>query len=90
MHETHDGLSRMYAVSCKELNWLVNYVKTNEAVIGARMMGGGFGGCTINLIKAEAIEALIATLQKNYEAVMGLPLTYYIASIEDGTKIVNG
>jgi galactokinase len=54
------------------------------------MMGGGFGGCTINLIKEGVLEPLIATLQKNYEAAMGLPLTYYVASIEDGTKIVNG
>lgn len=90
MYATHEGLSSMYAVSCKELDWLVDYVKTNKAVIGARMMGGGFGGCTINLIKEEAIEPLITTLQKNYEAAMGLPLTYYVASIEDGTKIVNG
>ncbi len=89
MFATHEGLNSMYTVSCKELDWLVNYVKNNDAVIGARMMGGGFGGCTINLIKEEAIESLIATIKNDYEAAMGLPLTYYVASIEDGTQIIN-
>lgn len=88
MFATHDGLSSMYAVSCKELDYLVDYVRNNEAVIGARMMGGGFGGCTINLVKETAIADLIAMLQPEYEKVMQLPLTYYIASIENGTEII--
>lgn len=88
MFATHDGLSNMYAVSCKELDYLVDYVRNNDAVIGARMMGGGFGGCTINLVKEEAIAELIATLQPEYEKAMQLPLTYYIASIENGTEII--
>jgi galactokinase len=88
MFATHEGLSKMYAVSCKELDWLVDHVKGNEAVIGARMMGGGFGGCTINLVKEEAIEGLVASLKPAYEKEMKLPLTYYIASIENGTEIV--
>ena len=49
MFETHDGLSKMYEVSCKELDYLVEFVRNNDAVIGARMMGGGFGGCVILL-----------------------------------------
>lgn len=86
MFQTHQGLSEMYEVSCKELDWLVDVVKNNPAVMGARMMGGGFGGCTINIIKEEAIEPLIQTIQPLYEATMNLPLTYYIASIENGTE----
>lgn len=58
MFATHDGLNKMYGVSCKELNWLVDHVRNNTSVIGARMMGGGFGGCTINLVKEEAIDEL--------------------------------
>lgn len=88
MFATHDGLSSMYAVSCKELDWLVNYVSASESVIGARMMGGGFGGCTINLIKEEAIDQLIAEITPAYEKEMNLPLTYYVASIENGTEII--
>jgi galactokinase len=88
MFETHDGLSKMYSVSCKELDFLVDFVKDNDAVIGSRMMGGGFGGCTINLIKEDAIEALIAQIKPAYESAMQLPLSIYIASIENGTEIL--
>lgn len=88
MFATHDGLSKMYGVSCKELDWLVDRMRNNRSVIGARMMGGGFGGCTINLVKEEAIDELVASLKPAYEKQMNLPLTYYIASIENGTEII--
>jgi galactokinase len=52
------------------------------------MMGGGFGGCTINLVKEEAIDELIASLKPAYEKAMNLPLTHYIASIENGTELL--
>jgi len=88
MLATHDGLSKMYEVSCKELDWLVDQVRANEAVLGARMMGGGFGGCTINLVKEEAIGPLVASLTPAYEKEMHLSLTHYIASIDNGTEII--
>lgn len=88
MFATHDGLSRQYEVSCKELDFLVDAVRGNPAVLGARMMGGGFGGCTINLVKEEGIDALIASTTKAYKASMGMELTAYIAQIEDGTSVI--
>jgi galactokinase len=88
MFATHDGLSKMYAVSCKELDFLVDFVRNRSEVIGARMMGGGFGGCTINLVKEPAIDQLIADVKPAYEKSTGLPLDYYIASIENGTEII--
>jgi galactokinase len=88
MFETHDGLSRMYGVSCKELDWLVDKVKNNRAVLGARMMGGGFGGCTVNLVHEDQIEPLVESLQPAYEQAMDRPLTYYVASIDNGTEII--
>lgn len=88
MLSAHDGLSKMYAVSCKELDWLVDKVRNNNAVIGSRMMGGGFGGCTINLVKEDAIDDLVATLKPAYEREMDLPLTHYVASIENGTELI--
>ena len=88
MFETHEGLSKEYEVSCKELDFLVDAVKNNNAVLGARMMGGGFGGCTINLVKEESINALIGSLTELYQREMNLPLTAYIAQIENGTGIV--
>jgi galactokinase len=89
MFTTHDGLSKMYEVSCKELDWLVNKVKNNTNVIGSRMLGGGFGGCTINLVKETAIDELVADLKLAYEKEMELPLTYYVASIENGTELIS-
>ena len=65
MFQTHDGLSNEFDVSCKELDFLVDSVKNNKAVLGARMMGGGFGGCTINLVKEEAIDELIEATSRN-------------------------
>jgi galactokinase len=88
MFATHEGLSKQYEVSCAELDLLIGYVTNNENVLGARMMGGGFGGCTINLVKEDAIEKLIATIKPAYDAATNLPLTYYIASIENGTEIL--
>ena len=87
MYATHEGLSKDYEVSCKELDFLVNSVRNNSAVLGARMMGGGFGGCTINLVQEDAIEKLIEDVAEKYEREMKLPLTAYIAQIENGTGI---
>jgi galactokinase len=89
MYDTHRGLSGMYGVSCRELDWLVDRVRGQEGVLGARMMGGGFGGCTINLVRDEAIDPMIEVLKQDYEAVTGLPLTHYIANIDEGTTVLS-
>ena len=89
MFATHDGLSKEYEVSCKELDFLVDHVRNNKAVLGARMMGGGFGGCTINIVKEEAIEKLVEELAPAYKAATGLDLSYYVASLEDGTRVIS-
>lgn len=89
MFATHDGLSAEYEVSCKELDFLVDFVRDNPAVLGARMMGGGFGGCTINLVKEEAIEGLIEEISKAYKDHMQLDLSTYVAETDNGTSIVS-
>lgn len=89
MYETHEGLRRDYEVSCKELDFLVNYVKAIPSVAGARMVGGGFGGCTINLIHKEAVDKIISDISAAYETAMGLTLTTYRVTIEDGTAACN-
>ncbi|HEX5150720.1 MAG TPA: galactokinase [Parafilimonas sp.] len=88
MFRTHEGLSKEYEVSCKELDFLVDAVKDNPGVIGARMMGGGFGGCTINIIKEDAIDELVNKLKPLYKQAFNKDLDHYIASIEDGTSCV--
>ncbi|MBD0375941.1 MAG: galactokinase, partial [Flavisolibacter sp.] len=88
MFRTHEGLSKEYEVSCKELDYLVDYVKDNDAVLGSRMMGGGFGGCTINLVREEAIDGLMEAISRDYKKNMNLELSTYIASSEDGSSVV--
>ncbi len=88
MFETHKGLSSLYEVSCPELDFLVEAVSNNENVLGARMMGGGFGGCTINIIKKTAVEEITQALTAKYNQAMHKELSYYITSIEDGTHLV--
>ena len=56
MFATHEGLSKLYEVSCEELDFLVQQARKYPAVIGARLMGGGFGGCTINIVAEEGID----------------------------------
>ena len=88
MFETHKGLSSLYEVSCPELDFLVEAVSNNENVLGARMMGGGFGGCTINIIKKTAVEEITKALTAKYNQAMHKELSHYITSIEDGTHLV--
>jgi galactokinase len=85
MFLSHEGLQKDYEVSCAELDWLVNAVKDNPVVAGARMMGGGFGGCTINIIKEGKIDVLLDILSTDYKKVMGKELTHYLAETADGT-----
>lgn len=89
MFATHEGLSNLYEVSCPELDFLVEQVKDHPAVLGARMMGGGFGGCTINLVKEEAIEELVAQTVTVYAKAMNKELKAYKGQIEGGTSRIS-
>jgi galactokinase len=88
MTATHEGLRHLYEVSCKELDFLVDAVWHEPSVLGSRMMGGGFGGCTINLIKADAIDDLYAKLSVSYEQETGVKLKMYSVVTANGTEII--
>ncbi len=88
MFESHDGLSNKYEVSCKELDFLVDKVRNNPAVLGARMMGGGFGGCTINLMEETAINEITEMVSEQYLTETGKTTTVYIAETADGGKVI--
>ena len=88
LYGSHEGLSTKYEVSCAELDFLVEQVRDREGVIGARMMGGGFGGCTINLVREEAVEGLVEWLTPLYRREMGKELKAYIGQIENGTSVL--
>lgn len=89
MYGSHNGLRDMYEVSCTELDYLVSFMKTEKNVLGARMMGGGFGGCTINIIKRTAVDELFERLSKAYQIAMKHELKMYKVLIEDGTSQIN-
>lgn len=87
MFDTHEGLSTLYEVSCLELDILVNAVKDNPHVLGARMMGGGFGGCTINIIKKSEVQTIIDTVKDVYAQKTAHTLKIHQVKIEQGTHI---
>ena len=84
MYETHAGLSKEYKVSCEELDYLNDIAKEN-GVTGSRIMGGGFGGCTINLVKDELYDKFIADAKAKYEAKYGKEPKVYDVVISDGS-----
>ena len=89
MYQTHDGLSKLYEVSCPELDFLVDFSKNFNQVIGARVMGGGFGGCTINIVHKDFIEQFTEEAAKAYFEQFNIKLTAFEAMPSQGTSIVN-
>ena len=87
MFETHEGLSVDYEVSCPELDMIVDMLKKEESVVGSRMMGGGFGGCTINLIKKGQEERIKKELSALYMETFGIELKIYDVKISNGTSL---
>lgn len=87
MFKTHDGLNIEYQVSVPEINFMVEMARANPAVVGARMMGGGFGGCTINLVKAGAVENFVTELRDAYRRVFGLEMASYPVRLTDGIQL---
>lgn len=85
MYKTHTGLSHYYEVSCPELDFLVKQSKHTEGVFGSRMMGGGFGGCTINLVKKDAIPQFIEEMKTAYFNKFKIELKTYVVTISNGT-----
>lgn len=89
MYQTHNGLSNLYDVSCTELDYLVSQAKFHPAVIGARLMGGGFGGCTINLIEKKKRDSVIADITTSYQNTFNIQPEVYAIESSDGTQEVN-
>ena len=87
MYLTHEGLSRDYEVSCEELDFLVEEAR-RCGVTGARIMGGGFGGCTINLVRDDCRESFLSTVQKSYKARFGVGCKVIPVVIGNGARRV--
>ena len=87
MYETHYGLSKEYEVSCEELDYLNDVAKEN-GVTGSRIMGGGFGGCTINLVKDDLYETFIENVTEKFNAKYGHKPEIYPVIISEGSHKV--
>ena len=87
MFETHDGVSKDYEVSCAELDYLVDLAKAEEDVIGSRLMGGGFGGCTITLVKKGRENAIKEKFTKLYADRFNIELKIYDVKVSNGTSL---
>jgi len=84
LYASHQGLSALYEVSCPELDWLVDYTRHHSSIYGARMMGGGFGGCTINLVEGFLSEAFKEALQDKYQKEFGIKPEIFEVTTENG------
>ena len=87
MYQTHFGMSKLYEVSCPELDFL-NKLARKCDVTGSRVMGGGFGGCTINLVKDELYDGFISAVKEQFPAKFGHDVKIYDVVISDGARKV--
>jgi galactokinase len=88
MYQSHSSLKNDYEVSCPELDFLVAQARGKSYVLGSRMMGGGFGGCTINIIEKRRVEEFEQQISKSYRECFGIDLTSIDISIGDGATII--
>ncbi len=88
MFEAHEGLSKWYEVSCEESDFLVMQARSFEGVAGSRQMGGGFGGCTINIVKNEKVDPFIQYARTAYEKQFNKTPETYIMQIEEGARVM--
>ena len=87
MYQSHKGLKEMYEVSCNELDFLVDCTINNPDVFGSRMMGGGFGGCTINLVKSKSVDGFINNMAHMYKNNFGKEMKAYVVKIGNGAMV---
>src|SRR5690606_31597914 len=88
LFQSHDGLSNQYKVSCTELDFLVTKAQGYSDVIGARMMGGGFGGCTINLVRKSGMERFKNEVSNQFKEEFGRECSVYEVKLSQGTHLV--
>ena len=88
VYQSHDGLSQLYEVSCEELDFLVDFTRQIPEVLGSRMMGGGFGGCTINIVHEDFLAQLQDEVSEAYQKKFNKSPKFFVVSPEDGTGLL--
>lgn len=89
MYASHVGLSKLYEVSCPELDYLVDLARLEHSIVGARMMGGGFGGCTINIIRKSFLNEVVERIQSAYTQRFGYSPTPIVCNLANGTHTIS-
>ena len=88
MNASHVSLRDDYEVSCEEIDILVDLAWETEGVIGSRITGGGFGGCTVNIVKNEAVDGFVATIGAKYKEKVGHEAEFYVVDIGEGAHVL--
>lgn len=88
MRESHISLQKDYEVSCAELDFLAETAWKTNGVYGARMTGGGFGGCTVNLVKKDRLDNFVKTIKREYKDKFGIDAQVYTAQAGGGARVL--
>lgn len=88
LYRSHLGQRVRYEVSCPELDFLVDMSRAEQGILGARMVGGGFGGCTINIIHEDEVERYLEKVSGAYYAKFGIALSHFITRTSQGTRLI--
>lgn len=88
MNSSHESLRYDYEVSCKEIDILVDLAQAMPGVMGSRITGGGFGGCTVSIVKNEAVDTFISEIGKAYREKVGHEAEFYVVDIGDGAGAI--
>jgi galactokinase len=89
MNQSHLSLRDQYEVSCKELDTMVELAQSQRGVLGARMTGAGFGGCTVAIVRDDAVEDFIGAIGEPYTKATGLVPEFYVSTLEDGVSLLS-
>lgn len=88
MNQSHDSLRDLYEVTGKELDTLVSAARKQSGVLGSRMTGAGFGGCTVSIVETEAVPEFMRNTGEEYTKIIGYPPSFYIAGASGGTRMI--
>ena len=87
MNASHNGLRDDYEVSCKELDLLTDIARSITGVVGSRMTGAGFGGCTVSIVHKDALETFQTRVRKEYHEQIGIEPEIYLCHVGDGAQV---
>ncbi len=88
MNASHESLRYDYEVSCEEIDILVDLAQAMPGVLGSRITGGGFGGCTVSIVKNDAVDTFISEIGKTYQEKVGHEAEFYVVDIGDGASVI--